>query len=73
MKYWMIETWMQNHLVNDSNRKFVDLQYPQKLQGMTINVKFTFSVDDNRCAVKGLRSVLRKTNRIGDTKYTILV
>jgi hypothetical protein len=43
---WMIENWMKNHVVRDSNCNTVNLYSPQKLQGMTINVGLTFSVGD---------------------------
>ena len=36
---WMIEIWMKNHLVSDSNYNIVNLRYPETLQGMTKNVK----------------------------------
>jgi hypothetical protein len=42
---WMIEIWMQNHLVRDSNCIIVNLYPPlQILQGMTNDVGLTFSV-----------------------------
>ena len=38
------------------------------LQGMTNNVRFTFSVSDY---MGGLQLVLSKTNRVGDTKCIV--
>ena len=41
---WMIEFWMKNHLVNDSNCNIVNLWTPIFLQGMINSVGLTFSV-----------------------------
>ena len=67
MLSWMIEIWMKNHLVSDSNRNTVNLCNPWKYwQGMINNVGLTFSVVTLHL---GLQLVLSKTIRIGDTKY----
>ena len=47
---WMIEIWMQNQLIIDSNCNTVNL-YSKKLQGMTNNIGLTFSVSDTKTAV----------------------
>ena len=43
---WMIEIWMQKHLIRDNNCNTENLitPPPQILQGMTNNVGSTFSV-----------------------------
>ena len=48
MKYChgVIEVWMKNHLVSDSDCNTVDLQFPLNLQGITNNVGLAFSVGD---------------------------
>jgi hypothetical protein len=51
---WMIEIWMENHLVDDSNCNSVNLKSPPIylfifkyfLQGTTHNVGLTFSLGD---------------------------
>jgi hypothetical protein len=43
---WMIEIWMENHLVSDSNCNAVNLQSPINLPRMTVNVGLPFSVGD---------------------------
>ena len=43
---WMIETWMEKHLVSDSNCNSLNPNPPKNLQGMTINVRLAFSVGD---------------------------
>ena len=43
---WIIQIWMKNHLVTDSDCNTVNLQSPQNLQGMTFNVGLTFGVGD---------------------------
>jgi hypothetical protein len=43
---WLIEIWMKNHLVSDSNCNTVRPYYPLTLQGMTNNVGLTFSAGD---------------------------
>ena len=47
---WMIEIWMQNQLIIDSNCNTANL-YSKKLQGMTNNIGLTFSVSDTKTAV----------------------
>ena len=48
MKYChgVIEVWMKNHLVSDSDCNTVGLQFPLNLQGITNNVGLAFSVGD---------------------------
>ena len=48
MKYChgVIEVWMKNHLVSDSDCNTVDFQFPLNLQGITNNVGLAFSVGD---------------------------
>ena len=43
---WMIEIWMRNHSVSDSNCKIVKLESLKNLQGMANNVGLKFSVGD---------------------------
>ena len=43
---WMIEIWMKNHLVSDSNCNTVNIFSLKKLQGMTYNIGLTLSVSD---------------------------
>ena len=43
---WMIECWMKNHLVSDSNYNIVNLQFPQKITRIANNVGLTYSVGD---------------------------
>ena len=62
----MVEIWTRKHLVYDGNCNSVNLQ---RLQGMTNNVRFALSVWWHY--MDGLQLVLRKTNRIGDTKYNM--
>ena len=35
---------MNNHLVSESNRNIINLESPQKLQGMTNSVELTISI-----------------------------
>ena len=42
----MIEIWMKNHLVSDSNCNPVNLSSPKKSQGMANSVGLTFNVGD---------------------------
>ena len=43
---WILGIWMKTHLVSDNNCNIVNIQAPQKLQGMTTNVVLTFSDGD---------------------------
>ena len=43
---WMIEIWMKNHLVSDSNCNTIRLYSSKTLQGMANNVGLTLSVGD---------------------------
>ena len=48
----MIETWMKDHLVSDSNYNTVNLQCAISfLQGLAYNVRFTFNDSDTTHAV----------------------
>ena len=58
---WMIEIWMKNHLINDSNCNTINLLSPN-------NVGFIFSVGDT---IPRFTISTEQTIRIGDTKYHI--
>ena len=64
----MIEIWMKKHLVSD-NICNTAIHVPKKLQPMTNNVGWTFSVGDN--IYRKFQLVLSKAIRIGDTNYQI--
>jgi hypothetical protein len=64
----MIEIWMKKHLASDRKLQHCTSILPKfSIQGMTNNVRFTFSVGDTIRTVS--KWVLSKTNRIGDTTY----
>jgi hypothetical protein len=44
----MIEIWMKDHFVSNSNCNTVNLYSPEKLQGMKNNVGLVFSVGDTK-------------------------
>jgi len=46
MLSWMIEIWMKNHSVSDSNCNTINLNPLKILQEMTNNVGLAFSVGD---------------------------
>ena len=43
---WMIENWIENHVVSVKFDNIVNLQCPTYFKGMTNNVRFTFSGGD---------------------------
>ena len=44
---WMIEIWINRHLISDNNCNIVQIYIPPtNLQGMTTNIGLTFSVGD---------------------------
>ena len=45
---WMIEIWVENHLVSDGNCNCKFIISQTNLQGMTNNVGLTFSVGDTK-------------------------
>ena len=65
----MVQIWMKNQLVSDSNCNIVDLYNALNfLQGMTNSVGLTLVLVT---LYRGLQLVLSKTIRFGDTKYHI--
>ena len=63
---WMTKIWMKNNLVSDSNCNTIKSIIPQILQDMTNNVGLKLVL---MTLYRKLQLVLRKTIRIGDTKY----
>ena len=66
---WMIESWMKNHLVSDSNGNTVNALSPKKItrndKSCWVNILVLVTL------YRGLQLILSKTIRIGDTKYHI--
>ena len=63
---WMIEIWMKNHIVSNSNWNTLNQFF---FQGMTNYVGLTFSVLVT--VYHNLQLAMKKTIKIDDTKYQI--